>query len=149
MLLLKYLLWYFPICRLRRNWPHFRRSAPRGSSTCWNVRTEKWTPLTQKVEVSASEAWDLWTSPKKTTDESGLISGGEHIHAPFSRPPPRLSRPPRWRSWITFSYCFFFSRRYCIFESRCLVQWELLLWNLKGESKTKEATTTTTTTICQ
>lgn len=40
--------------------------------------------LTLKVEASASEAWDLWTSPKKTTDESGFILRGQHIRALFT-----------------------------------------------------------------
>lgn len=67
--------------RLKRNWPHFKRSGPKGSSTCWNVRTEKLALLTQKVEASALEALGLWTSPKKTTDESGSTRKGQHIRA--------------------------------------------------------------------
>lgn len=61
----------FPV-RLKKSCRHFRRNAVKRSSTCWNVRTEKWTASTPRVEVWASAAWGLWTSPKKTTDESGL-----------------------------------------------------------------------------
>lgn len=92
-----------PNNRLKRSWRRFRRSARRRSSTCLSVRTGRWTVSTQRVDASVSGAWDLWTSPKKTTDESGFILffSEDNISVPFSRPLDRPSRA-RWQRRLTF-----------------------------------------------
>lgn len=73
----------FSAHRSRRSWRRFKRSERRGSSTCLSDRTEKWTVLTRRVEASVLEAWDLWTSPKKTTDESGFVFQRTTYPCPF------------------------------------------------------------------
>lgn len=70
-----YLTWIVPPwflcvpCRLKRSWFPFRRSAPSGSSTCWNAKSARSTASTWRACGWASATWAPWTFPRTTIDE--------------------------------------------------------------------------------